>query len=127
MCILGANVNNGKEMIDLNHNQQYSNNCVKVENIYPKGVIPSVVTSDDEMDDAAVDSGTESCDSKDSVSNKKGERKRPGRKKGQGNYRNILRLFLRHGFGANLSNCKPFEFCLAVFLPTKSLQILQEL
>lgn len=81
---LGANMNNGKEMIDLNHNQQYqSNNCVKVENIYPKGVIPSVVTSDDEMDDAAVDSGTESCDSKDSVSNKKGERKRPGRKKGQ--------------------------------------------
>lgn len=81
---LDANMDTRNEMVDFNHNEQYSNNCVKVEHIYPKGVIPSVVTSDDEMDDAAVDSGTESCDSKDSVNNKnKGERKRPGRKKGQ--------------------------------------------
>ena len=62
---------------------------VKMESVYPDtpGVIPSVVTSDgeEEMEDTTVDSGTESCDSKDSGSNRKGERKRPGRKKGQGN------------------------------------------
>ena len=61
---------------------------MKVENLYPQGVtIPSVVASDDDedMDDGGVDSGTESCDSKDSNNKKNGERKRPGRKKGQGN------------------------------------------
>ena len=75
--------------MDYNHNERYPSNCVKVESVYPdtKGIIPSVVTSDDEdMDDLNVDSGTESCDSKDSINNRKGERKRPGRKKGQGNY-----------------------------------------
>ena len=70
-----------------NHNGHYSNSNVKVENLYPQGVaIPSVVASDDEedMDEGAVDSGTESCDSKDSNNKKNGEKKRPGRKKGQG-------------------------------------------
>ena len=86
--------------MDYNHNEHYPMNSVKVESAYPDtqyvkmesvypdtpGVIPSVVTSDgeEEMEDTNVDSGTESCDSKDSGSNRKGERKRPGRKKGQG-------------------------------------------
>lgn len=80
---LGTNQPNiAKELIDYNHNERYSNNNVTVENLYPQGVIPSVVASDDE-DMEGVDSGTESCDSKDSGNKKNGERKRPGRKKGQ--------------------------------------------
>ena len=83
--IVGTNQPNiAKELIDYNHNERYSNNNVTVENLYPQGVIPSVVASDDE-DMEGVDSGTESCDSKDSGNKKNGERKRPGRKKGQGN------------------------------------------
>lgn len=88
MLFVGEKNHTASEIMDYNHNEQFPNNCVKVENIYPQGVIPSVVTSDDDdVDDGAVDSGTDSCDSKDSeTNNKRGERKRPGRKKGQGNY-----------------------------------------